>query len=174
MSAWTLLTYQTGLATTNLPISIKFKGDIMYVLAGGEILVYSIVNPLSPNYQGTYVPMSFAKNIEVYGDYLIIATSDTLEIADISNPQSPAYLSHETHPDAPHGEYLAVDNQFAICQPYWWTPPTVIRIWPPDAPTVIGPLYDIEFQVKPNQVLINNGYYYERASGFGLRIWDLY
>lgn len=174
LSVWTLLTYQTGLPTTNLPISIKFKDDIMYVLAGGEILVYSIVNPLSPNYQGTYVPLSYAHNIEVYGDYLIIATSDTLEIADISNPQSPAYLSYETHPDAPHGEYLAVDNQFAICQPYSWTPPTVIRIWPPDAPTVIGPLYSTDFEVKPNQVLINNGYYYERASGFGVRIWDLY
>ncbi|MCK4719369.1 hypothetical protein KAU08_01845, partial [bacterium] len=174
LSVWTLLTYQTGVATPSLPMSIKFKDDIMYVLAGGEILVYSIVNPLSPIYQGTYMPLSYAHNIEVYGDYLIIATNDTLEIADISNPQSPAYLSHETHPDAPHGEYLAVDNQFAICQPYWWTPPTVMRIWPPDAPTVIGSLYGTEFEVKPNQVLINNGYYYERASGFGLRIWDLY
>jgi len=78
------------------------------------------------------------------------------------------------NPDAPNGEYIAVEDLFAIVQPYWTSPPNVISIWPPDSPTVLGPLYGVENATKPNQVLINNGYYYELGPDIGLRIWDLY
>jgi hypothetical protein len=151
-----------------------FKSDVMYVVAGGNILVYTISNPASPSLVDTYYPLEAARQITINGDYLYIATASYLEIADISNPMDPVFVATEPHPDAPNGEYVAAVDQFAIVQPYMTTPPTVMRVWPPDDPTVIGTLFGPEYATKPTQVLVNDGYYYERSPDFALRIWDLY
>jgi len=169
LSSWTTIPAGTYSARTFL-----FKSNVMYVEAGGNILVYAISDPGSPSLADTYFPQQAARQITIHGDFLYIATADYLEIADISDPMDPVFVATEPHPDAPNGEYVAAVDQFAIVQPYWTTPPTVMRVWPPDDPTVIGALYGPEYAVKPNQVLVYNGYYYERHSDFGLRIWDLY
>ncbi len=174
ISNWSLPSYVKSIAVTELAKQFLFKDNIMYARSGGDILVYSINNPLDPNYIDTYTALASVTNMTIDGDYLYMATEDTLEIADISNPQTPTFVASEPHPDAPHGQYIAVENQFAILQPYWTTPPAVMRVWPLDDPTVIGPLYGSEYAVKPNQVLIHDGYYYELDPDFIVRIWDLY
>ncbi|HDS31161.1 MAG TPA: hypothetical protein ENN67_08975 [Firmicutes bacterium] len=83
-------------------------------------------------------------------------------------------MSSIPHPNAPNGEYVAAVEQFAILQPYMTLPPSLMRVWPPESPVNTGILYDFEYAVKPNQVLVHDGCYYERGPGYSLRIWDLY
>ena len=153
---------------------IKFNGSFMYVMTPGVVEIYSIVDPMTPTLLNTYTPLAPPENIVVDGDYLYIATVGSLEIADISDPMSPTFVASEPHPDAPHGEYIGVGNQFAVLQPYWTTPPTVMRVWPPDDPVVVGPLYSTDYGIKPNQVLLHDGYYYELDTGRAIRVWDVY
>jgi len=174
LTAWPVISDVDVEAVGGTVKGFAFKENIMYVNVSGGVEVFSILNPWEPIPLGTYMPLASAKNIHVDGDYLFIATDSSLEIADISTPQTPTFESSIAHPDAPHGDYLAVENLYAICQPYWTAAPTVFSIWPPDSPEVYGPLYGVEYAIKPNQTAMHNGYYYETDTDFAVRIWELY
>ena len=146
----------------------------MYINTGSLIHYFDITNPFSPLIINDYTPLTPAKTIGIMGNNLLIATSDDLEILDLTVPESPVFLASEPHPDAPNGEYLAIDGSFAILQPYWTTPPTLMQAWPPDNPSVVGPLFDSSFAIKPNMTFSYNGCYFEIYPDGPMRIWDLY
>lgn len=174
LSSWPIISNPLNLIMTGTPDALAFKDNVMYILIDNDVQVFSITNSLNPIFTTTYVPADIGKNIAVDGNYLFIATPSTMEIADISVPNSPTFVAMDPHPDLPNGEYLAVENYFAILQPYLTTPPTLFQVWPPTAPVNMGPLYDPGYGVKPNMVMINNGYYYEQYPGTAVRIWDLF
>jgi len=155
------------------PSGFVFHGDYMYIRAVGDIQIYLISDPVNPVYVTTYSPVEPVREYEIQGDYLYITTGSFLEIVDISLPQTPTLVTSVPHPDSPHGQYLAVDGQYAILQPYYTEPPPVFWIWPPDDPQFYSDLYDSSYAIKPNDVLLHNGYYYENDGGAGIRIWDL-
>jgi len=174
LTSWPTLTFLKNVTIPVNPEKFLFKDSFMYVLAGGEILVYSIVDPSNPALQDTYTPLAAAADMELRGDYLYIATSGSLEIADISTPQSPTFVASEPDPNAPDGHFVSALDQFVILRPATWGIPTVVRVWPPDDPTVIGPLYGSEYAYPVGGVLASDGYYYERSSSPAIRIFDMY
>ena len=174
IASWPTMTFSVSLPLVAIPYDFQFKGDVMFVLAGPDIEYYDISNPLLPTYIGTIMGLSDINNLEIEGDYLFLATENDLEVYDITDAMVPTFVVSEPHPDSPHGEYIATDGQFAILQPYWTTPPTVFQIWPPDSPSVVGPLYDAGLSTKPNDTFCHNGYYYEYYPDGPLRIWGLY
>lgn len=173
ISNWPTISLYWSMAMTSPAITLVIKDAVLYMISNYDILIYSLANPDSPAYVGTYFPLADAWEMVVRGDYLYIATSGTLEIADISIPQSPTFAASAPHPDAPNGRYVAVENQFAYLQPMGADPPTVMRVWPPDDPVVIGDLYP-DTDYMPYQILVHNGFYYERDFIRAVRIWDLY
>ncbi len=150
------------------------KENVLYLVSDFDILIYSLANPDYPEYIDTYTTFGDTWHIALQGDYLYAATTGTIEIIDVSTPQTPAFVASEPDPHAPHGRYIAVDGQFAFLQPMDIVPPTVVRIWPPSDPAVIGDLYPDQPLGVPNQILAHDGYYIERAYLRAIEIWDLY
>ena len=174
LTSWPAITFTA--TTLLLPASatlIKIHEGFMYAKAYDKIHIWSVFSPFNPTYLGEYTPLALPNKFELQGDYLYIATNAGLEIVDVSIPGSPTYVSSEPHPNAPFGGYIALEEQFAILQPFEGTPPTVMRIWPIGDPEVVGTLYDEIILNFPSVVDISNGYYYE-CRLTGIDIWDLY
>jgi hypothetical protein len=174
ISSWPVILWSSSTALFGNPREFVFKGDVLYVNTGVAVELYDISNPLFPVPLTSQTPSSPPRDIEVMGNYLLIATEDDLVILDITTPDAPVYLTSEPDPNAPDGEYLALDGVFAIMQPYETAPPTVMQVWPPDNPSIFGPLYGPEHAMKPDFTFTNNGYYYEIYPDGPMRIWDLY
>ena len=179
LEIWNLGSWPTIAKTSSQPLTdygydLCTSDDILYMVVGGEKRIFSLVDPSFPEYVDTYTPLSDAWSIAIDGDYLYIATDGSLEIADISLPQTPTFVASEPHPDAPLGHYVAVEGQFAYLQPLSPEPPTVMRIWPPTDPAVIGDLYPNTGYTAPYQTFIYNGYCIERDANHAINIWDLY
>ncbi len=174
LSVWPAMLNINSFLMTAQPHGFLFDDNYMYIKASDGIHIYLISNPLNPVFVTVYSPVESVREYEIDGNYLYIATGSALEIVDISLPQTPTLVTSVPHPDAPHGQYLAIGEQFAIIQPYYTEPPPVFWIWPPDDPQFYGDLYDVSYAIKPNDVLLHNGYYYENDAAGGIRIWELY
>jgi hypothetical protein len=174
ISAWPLIAWSSSIPLFGNPRQFAFKGNVLYVNTGVSVELYDISSPLSPAPLPSLTPMSPPRDIDIMGNYLLIATEDDLVILDITAPDAPVYVTSAPDPNAPDGEYLALDGVFAIVQPYETAPPTIMLVWPPDNPSIFGTLYGTEHAMKPNFTFTNDGYYYEIYPNGPMRIWDLY
>jgi len=174
LDPWPLITSMYTIPMTNPGYDLCIKENVLYLVSQPDLLFYSLANPDYPEYIDTYTTFGDAWNIALQGDYLYAATTGTIEIIDVSTPQTPTFVASEPDPNTPYGRYITVDGQFAYLQPMHIVPPTVVRIWPPNDPAVIGDLYTDQPFGMPYQILAHNGYYIERAYLRAIEIWDLY
>jgi len=113
-----------------------------------------------------------AEDVQAQGNYLYMVTQDTLEMASISNPGSPTYTGSVLLPAGDIYEWLSVDGQFAYVAGFT-TAIQSVQAWPPDSPSVVGPVDPLDTYLAYG-VLASNGFLYAGSASFGVRIYKLY
>jgi hypothetical protein len=74
--------------------AIFVKDNFAYVGDGGYFRIYNIQNPANPNFRGQVTEPSDVTGIYVVGNYAYVADgADGLRIINVSNPDSPSYVS---------------------------------------------------------------------------------
>ena len=163
--------WQTSVSIPNNALWFAFKDNYMYISAG-MIAILSVTNPMNPSVVGMYAPQTAAQLITVHGDYLYIAEDDRLEIADVSNPLSPSYVGSVQVASPPEKAYfVAVDGRFAYLSGMMDT--LICNIWPPDSPTVLGPLDPGHYRFGYEK-FFRDELLFELGWPGGIRMYDLY
>jgi hypothetical protein len=167
--------YATTLGLSSLAYGFAFKDDHMYVSTPGAIEVYSLTNPLLPNHVDSYSYSPFGySEAAVQGDYLYMVTGQSLELAGLSDPGWPTFSGDVALPidGSDCFRSITVDGQFAFVGGYLVETTTCLA-WPPEDPTVVGPVHDDALPVVLD-LLNDSGYLYEATATSGLHIYDLY
>jgi hypothetical protein len=173
LDSWPTLTSAGTVGIAGSINNLNATGSALYVAGSGGVEVYSTPNPDTTTYITTYTPSSTASQAEVKGTSLYLACKDFLEIADISNPLSPAYISKIAYPGSPNGNSLSVYEQYAIMSSNVLDNPTVFNIFPPDSPSLFGDLYISDFSRIIYHTYVKDDYFIETVDKRGLRIWDM-
>ena len=164
--------------TLSLPDSssdIEFIAGYMYVITRVSVETYSLTNPLLPNNVDSYSYSLLGYNSgAVQGNYLYLTAEDSLEIADISTPSTPSFAGSALFPVDGFNFYnnITVDGQFGYMSGYTAIPHSAL-LFPPDNPTLIGPIYE-GFPITSRALIAHDGYLYEATEPYGLQIYDLY
>lgn len=166
--------YQWTITFPNGVSDISYYGNYMYVASGANVEVYSILDPFHPTSVGSYSYSVWGYyDTDIQGDKLYALSRETLEIASLSAPDSPAYLGGMSLP-TPNTSYnaLDVDGQFAYIGGYSEKLYSV-QVFPPSNPALIGEVNQDLF-CTARELLSLNGYLYQAAENQGLRVYDLY
>jgi len=168
------VSHTATLSPANKAYGFSFCGIYFYLGPLQGLYHYSLPDPLNPVPQGIYPASSPGlMESEVQGDYVYLVTQSSLEIADVSSPGSPSFEStiDVGAPDPLDG--IAMDGQFAYLRGSKPMSPYVCSAWPPDTPSVLGPLHVDEHNVY--DIIIDNCYLYEMCPHTGgVRIYRLY
>ncbi|HEX9744115.1 MAG TPA: hypothetical protein VGB30_01700 [bacterium] len=175
ISSWPAVTPHGDYVLESHMVDILANGDFLFGSDDhGEVDIYSIISPTSPAKVNSYVPVKFANRVTSVNGYLYIAASDTLEVADLSDPSDPLFvalegLSYSTYRD------IVSDGQYLYAAPGTDSLPViVINAWPPDDPQELYNLYPVERSDLISTIAIKDNYFIESTLMEGVRIWKLY
>jgi hypothetical protein len=144
----------------------------MYVVTQPAIEIYSLTDPLNPSYVGSYPVAGNINDATALNGYLYMVTDANIEIADLDDPSAPSY-ANSLNVGAPGIMYkIAVEWAFAYVGSYY-VPPYACSVYPPDSPSVVGPLYTHD-PYGMEALLVHEGYLYELSPYQGIHIFDLY
>lgn len=74
-------------------LNVEVVGNYAYVANGtGGLFIYDVSDPANPSYVGD-VDNGIAYAVKVYGDYVYVADSSTLDIVDVSTKSSPTIVN---------------------------------------------------------------------------------
>ena len=132
--------FKTSFTPNNIVGNVTFAPGYMYLVTGPGVEIYSLTNPLAPNYIGSYAHSTAGyEDAQVQGNYLYMATETTFEMASIGTPSTPAFTGSALLPGSDIYSMISVDGQFAYVAGYTMEPVSV-QAWPPTAPAVVGPI----------------------------------
>lgn len=165
-----------NIVTTSIPVSFAISNDKqgLYVASGSSIWVYDNQDPVIPSYQSTVITTNNITDMEVKGEVLFVSHLVGLDVIDISDPLAPDIAGNVSADGAPSNFKLALYNAFAFLGDPMDNVTQTIFLYPPDAPSNLGDLYDAQYatQVK-DLVVAGNNLYELHEDPWLFRIWEL-
>ncbi len=150
-----------------------FHAGHVYMSIGSALEIYSITDPLDPQYVDTFSVLEPMRESMAIGDVLYFVSKTRMQIADVSTPESPVRTGAvEIDPTADLSR-ISIEGLFGYVQGATTVPHTC-TVWPVDNPVYFGQIYDHDPYGCARDLLVLDGYLYEGSNDAGLRIHDLY
>ena len=161
-----------GTGLTYQPYEIAFGSGHMYVSTEGGVEILSMVDPLSPVYEGIYLVYDSFRDAAITGDYLYMVNNTTVEVANLFDPAIPVFEgSVALNPGYSLGN-IVIDGQYAFAAGSW-IPPIAVQRLPIASPSVMCSLNSNDSYTTV-ELIAGNGYLYEFGYESGIHIYDLY
>lgn len=151
---------------------LAYRDNLLYVADGSSGLrIYDVSDTTAPIELGSYDTPGTAYGIEISDSLAFIADYSSLQIINVSNPFSPAFVgSINAYGDETD---VAVSGNFAYLLNYYYGL-IVVDISNPATPVQVGEIHDIGNLPFGNSITIAGDYAYIATSGGpGLRVVDI-
>jgi len=152
---------------------IIFVEDHMYLSAGFGIEIYSLADPLDPQYVDSYNLSRATSECKLVDDKLFIVAECLIVILDVSDPSAPVPVGQLDVVPYENFTQIEIEDYFAYMQGPM-TVPYAVGLYPIDDPFVVGSIYEHDSYGEVRDLLVLDGILYEASNNNGLRFHDLY
>jgi len=161
-----------GMMVARSPQTMTYGLNHIYLTNSYDVEILSVTSPLSPGYEGIYIPVDEADDCEVAGEYLYIAGDSTLEVASLADPSNPVFLTSLEVTTSYDLTEITIDGQYVFVTSYE-CPLYAIQRLPVDAPTIACTIRE-STDFSSEALLSHQGFLYDMQHYEGLRIWEQY